>query len=213
MPTRVHVFIDYSNVYYAAREVFGNPDRDPLTFGHVLPQRLGLLVKQLGDDTYPDRELHAVTAYLGEPGTKSGPTRQSAFGRQVALWRTQPKLTVRTRPLRYIPTEWSMGRAIRWRAQEKGVDVMMALDIAIGARDALYDVGIIVSADSDLLPAIEVALGAGRHIETAMWWSPDDPHRRLRVPNRQLWNHRLDAQRFEYLRDDTDYATKPRRTR
>ncbi len=33
-----------------------------------------------------------------------------------------------------------MGKPIGWRAEEKGIDVMMALDIALGARDDLYDV-------------------------------------------------------------------------
>ncbi len=83
---------------------------------------------------------------------------------------------------------------------------MMALDVAIGARDNHYDVAVVVSADSDLAPAIEVALDAGKRVETAMWWSPEHPHRRMRVPGRRLWNHALDANQFARVRDDTDYT-------
>ena len=45
--TRVAVFIDYENSRFGAREVFGDPRRDPYTFGHVKPQKLALMLKQL----------------------------------------------------------------------------------------------------------------------------------------------------------------------
>ena len=163
--TSVSVFIDYENTRFGAREIFGDPQRDPYTFGHVRPLRLGLLLKQLGEKVDPARELTAVNVYRGRPAA--------------------------------------------WRAEEKGIDVMMALDIAIGARDDAYDVAVVVSADTDLAPAIEVAIDAGKRVETAMWWSPEHPHRRMKVPDRRLWNHALDASRFAHVRDDTDYTASP----
>ena len=160
------------------------------------PLRLGLLLKQLGEKVDPARELTAVNVYRGRPGPKSGPQAQAGSARQFAAWKSQSLVTVRSRPLRYQPTAWSVGRPAAWRAEEKGIDVMMALDIAIGARDDAYDVAVVVSADTDLAPAIEVALAAGMRVETAMWWSPEHPHRRMKVPGRRLWNHALDASRF-----------------
>ena len=207
--TSVSVFIDYENTRFGAREVFGDPQRDPYTFGHVRPLRLGLLLKQLGEKVDPARELTAVNVYRGRPGPKSGPQAQAGSARQFAAWKSQSLVTVRSRPLRYQPTAWSMGRPAAWRAEEKGIDVMMALDIAIGARDDAYDVAVVVSADTDLTPAIEVALDAGKRVETAMWWSPEHPHRRMKVPGRRLWNHALDASRFAHVRDDTDYTASP----
>ena len=194
--TSVSVFIDYENTRFGAREVFGDPQRDPYTFGHVRPLRLGLLLKQLGEKVDPARELTAVNVYRGRPGPKSGPQAQAGSARQFAAWKSQSLVTVRSRPLRYQPTAWSVGRPAAWRAEEKGIDVMMALDIAISARDDAYDVAVVVSADTDLAPAIEVALDAGKRVETAMWWSPEHPHRRMKVPGRRLWNHALDARRF-----------------
>ena len=38
---------------------------------------------------------------------------------------------------------------------EKGVDVKLAVDLLVGAYDDLYDVAIIVSSDTDLIPAIQ----------------------------------------------------------
>ena len=207
---RVAVFIDYQNLYHGAREAFGDPKRDPPTVGHVQPQRLGLLLKQLGEDVDPGRELCAVTVYRGHPGPKSHRKLRSAFDRQVAAWRVLPLVTVKTRPLRYQPTEWSFGRPSRWREQEKGIDVLITLDIAIGARDNRYDVAVVVSADSDLIPAMEVALGEDKRVETATWFSPTLSRRPLTVAGRRIWNHRLDRQRFEYVRDDTNYLTRPR---
>ena len=207
--TRVAVFIDYENTRFGAREVFGDPQRDSHTFGHVKPLRLALLLKHLGKPVDPDRELAAVYVYRGRPGPKSGSRAQAASARQFDVWESHPLVEVRTRPLRYQPTAWSMGKATAWRAQEKGIDVVMALDIAIGARDDRYDVAVVMSADSDLAPAIEAALDAGKRVETAMWWSPEHPHRKMRVRGRRLWNHALDADSFAQVRDDTDYTHWP----
>ena len=135
--TRIAVFLDYQNAYHGAREVFGDPSTDPPTMGHVNPLRLGLLLTQLGAEGDPNRELTAVTVYRGRPGAKSHRNLQSAFDRQVTAWQQMPLVTVRSRPLRYQPIAWSQGAPSEWRGQEKGIDVLMAIDIALGARDAL----------------------------------------------------------------------------
>ena len=41
------------------------------------------------------------------------------------------------------------------RIREKGVDVKLALDLVIGAADNLYDTAIVISSDTDLIPAIK----------------------------------------------------------
>jgi len=41
------------------------------------------------------------------------------------------------------------------RPREKGIDVKMAVDLISGAVDNLYDTAILVSSDTDLVPAIE----------------------------------------------------------
>ena len=42
------------------------------------------------------------------------------------------------------------------RSREKGIDVKLATDLLIGAIDNRYDVAVVVSSDSDLIPAIDV---------------------------------------------------------
>lgn len=43
------------------------------------------------------------------------------------------------------------------RIREKGVDVKLSVDLVIGAADNLYDTAIVVSSDTDLIPAIKYA--------------------------------------------------------
>ena len=40
------------------------------------------------------------------------------------------------------------------KIREKGVDVKLATDLIIGAVDNLYDTAIVISSDTDLIPAI-----------------------------------------------------------
>lgn len=201
--TRVAVFVDYQNCYYAAREVFGNPQLDPPTFGHIYPLRFGLQLKGLAS---PSGQLVEVSLYLGEPGPKSGATRQRVFARQTQAWKQQSGVIVRSRPLRYLSTGRSNSGARTWKAQEKGIDVLLALDIALGAERNLYDLAVVVSGDSDLVPAIEEAVSAGKEVHTAMWWSPQDPNRKMRTGNLQIPHHRLDQRRFSHVQDLTNYS-------
>ena len=39
--------------------------------------------------------------------------------------------------------------------REKGVDVKLAVDLVIGAADDIYDIAIVMSSDTDLIPAIK----------------------------------------------------------
>ena len=82
---------------------------------------------------------------------------------------------------------------------------MLALDISIGARTNAYDVAVVFSADTDLMPALEDAVSVGKRIETATWIGPFSNRGPLRVRGRKLWNHYLDQTHFDLVRDDTDY--------
>jgi len=51
------------------------------------------------------------------------------------------------------------------RIREKGVDVKLAIDLVIGAADDLYDTAIVVSSDTDLIPAIKYARYKKKNVE------------------------------------------------
>lgn len=48
---------------------------------------------------------------------------------------------------------------------EKGVDVKIAVDLLVGAYENLYDTAILVSSDTDLIPAIEKVRSLGKKVE------------------------------------------------
>jgi uncharacterized LabA/DUF88 family protein len=48
---------------------------------------------------------------------------------------------------------------------EKGVDVKMAVDLLVGAYEDIYDVAILVSSDTDLIPAIQKVKHLGKDVE------------------------------------------------
>ncbi|WP_349308076.1 MULTISPECIES: NYN domain-containing protein [unclassified Pseudofrankia] len=90
--------------------------------------------------------------------------------------------------------------------QEKGIDVALAVDFVRLACTDAYDVGILFSRDSDLIPALEAVRdleGGKTHVEVATWKGSS----RLRFPDSQLpWCHYLSAEDYEACRDDTDYT-------
>ena len=207
--TRVVVFIDYQNVYHCARELFSVPGWVPPSTGNVYPLEYGKMLCDLGLEKDPNRVLAGVRVYRGQPVPGKGHEKVCrSFDRQVALWKKTPGVEGFTRPLRYFPAISETGERYQ-RGEEKGVDVMMALDIAIGAIRNSYDIGIVATADADLLPAVEHALVANKRVETATWWAPKSSRGQLKVPNRNLWNHNLDKGKFDQVRDDTDYLTTP----
>lgn len=51
------------------------------------------------------------------------------------------------------------------KIREKGVDVNIAIDLVIGAVENKYDTAIIVSSDTDLIPAIKYVRSKGKTVE------------------------------------------------
>lgn len=79
----------------------------------------------------------------------------------------------------------------RGRIREKGTDVKMAVDLIIGAVDNLYDTAILVSSDTDLIPALQYikyrskkleyvgfshapSLGMQKYVDFSILLLPDD---------------------------------------
>lgn len=51
------------------------------------------------------------------------------------------------------------------KIREKGVDVHIALDLVVGAIEDRYDTAILVSSDTDLIPAVKYVLSRGKKVE------------------------------------------------
>ena len=204
--TRVAVFIDYQNMYHGARRAFGDSDSDSPIVGHIHPAALARLLVRMGRVVDPARVLCAASVYRGEPGRISHRKVRTAFAGQTRQWRSDSSLTVKTTPLRYRRADRPGVKA--WRAEEKGIDVMLAVDVVRGAYLDEFDVAVVASADTDLLPALEEALRAGKRVETASWSDPAAAFATLRVPGRRVWNHHLHREHFEVVKDTTNYLAR-----
>lgn len=148
------------------------------------------------------RQLEVVRVFRGTPSPKHSPIGQAACRRQINAWQAQDHVEVVTRPLRYY-RDGTRGGVAHYSAREKGIDVMIALSIVLGAIRDEYDTGILCSADTDLIPAIEEARRLGRHFEVAAW-APDDGYAsRLSLPG--LWCHFLRRRDYEIVADRADY--------
>jgi hypothetical protein len=201
-PRRVWVLVDAQNVYRDARRAFHNED-DPSSFGQIWPHKLAELLAGRGaeDDPHP-RVVTEVRAYTGFPSSSRQPKGYGAHMKQRAAW-LATGVVVRPRPLRY-PPNWPAAPA-----QEKGIDVSLAVDLVIGGARRFYDVAIVVSTDTDLAPALEAVCDLQRawgtpRVEVASW---KPTQKRLRVDGFAIWCHWLDQADYESVHDPTNYVS------
>lgn len=196
MADRVVLFLDYQNVYRSARELF-HPITAPHWCGQIHPVALGEL---LVERSQFDRQFDEVRVYRGIPDSTKDPKGYGASQRQIGEWSKSPKTQVITRTLRY-PYGWP-----KEKPEEKGIDVSLAVDFVRMAVQDEYDVGIIMSTDTDLKPPLEtVSQLANRRAEVAAWSSPHSHSRRLSVAGRRLWCHWLGEEDYNIVKDTRDY--------
>jgi uncharacterized LabA/DUF88 family protein len=187
------VFVDYQNLHLAAHQKFQTSDT-PLALTHIDPLRLArLLVERRRDGG----DLIQVHVYRGRPNPVRQPTAAAANDSQAQAWAADPTVMVHRRPLKY-----PRGRP-QVPAEGKGIDVALAVDFVALAAMRRYDVGILVSSDSDLMPALETVVDLGlAHVEVAAWRRTA----RLEFAGTGLpWCHHLNEDDYLAVLDPTDY--------
>ena len=114
--------------------------------------------KRLYVGTVPERE--------GDIRSKQAMAEQRKFlsGLQTSGWQTKTsKLRMRTDEIK-VDTRVQEYKKLRrakidalhvTRLHEKGIDVKMATDLIVGAVDNKYDTAIVISSDTDIVPAID----------------------------------------------------------
>ena len=195
--TRIVLFIDAQNLYHVAREAFF-ADSDPAYLGQSDPVKLGRAIATRGP---VPRDLTQVRVYTGRPASSKQPRPYAAHMKQCATWaRSGVHVTYRT--LRY-PRNWP-----RERAEEKGIDVALSVDYVTMAVEGAFDIGVIASTDTDLLPAVEyvfrLAIHGGPRAEV-MAWSSKTGNPRLSIPGARLWCHWFNRNDYDQVGDPTDY--------
>ena len=198
---RVAVFYDWQNAYHCARSAFCDPDVDPSRFGNFRPLAMAELLADKGPSGPPRREVTYVGLYVGAPDPRRDTQGARAQSRRVAAWQKEggSLVTVKSRGLRY-----PAGRPIS-EAEEKGIDVQLAIDAMVMAVRREYDVAIIVSSDTDLLPVVEGLLAlkgltGAPEVEVVGWKGLSQGLMVPGVPMR--WVGDRD---FQTVKDHTDY--------
>lgn len=149
-------FFDAQNLYQHAKAAFGHhhPNFDPLKLHRAVCAANGW-------------RPTLVRFYTGVPTEERSPMWHGYWSRRL-LGLKRAGVVVTTRPLRYRPSPEDPGVFI---AQEKGIDIRLALDLVSLARKQQFDVAVIYSQDQDLAEVAsevrEIAREQGRWIKLA----------------------------------------------
>lgn len=197
VPERIAVFIDYENVHRTGHQLFsslGDEKYQTVVDPFSLSERI-VSKRKFGGD------LVSVNVFRGRPLPQFQPEATSANDAQAEAWSKDDRVQVIRRDLKY--TTYQNGGYL---AQEKGIDVALAIALVEGAINDRFDVGILFSNDTDQLPALEFAFQQTRaRIEIACWqtakplWFPDGLRRN--PPVRLPYCHFLSARDFVECRD------------
>ena len=129
---KLTLFIDAQSLYKAIRRAFFS-QTDNHMCGQFDPMKLANFILSQ-PPPHVNRVLHEIRVYSGRPDSTKDPRTHAAHMKQCAEWR-KVGANVITRQLRY-PKEWP-----NLRAEEKGIDVTLAIDFVSFAVDCLHDVG------------------------------------------------------------------------
>ena len=210
---RVIVFLDWQNVYMRAREAFHQPATDPSSKGQVDPVDLAHVLTADYARRHPEStfELIQIRIYRGRPTQQDDPKGYAAFQRQDAQWARNNRIRPHYSDLRY-PYDWGTEEC-QDKPREKGIDVALAVDLVTMSTDGAYEVAIVMSADYDLVPAIDYLVrrrltrGDGGSVEVAAWQGDTgDKPLRIRLDGHSLYCIWLDRQAYWGVVDETDYT-------
>lgn len=210
---RTAVVIDYQNVHLTAHEQFcpaGVAKHEslihPLYFANqvLLARKAARELKGLDSPatSSTSTSLARVAVFRGLPGNKQQPDFYRRNLMQRSEWTRDRRVMVEYRSLKYTYDAYG-----DWTAQEKGIDVRVALEVVRSVESGDYDLVILAAHDTDLEPAIEYALDSAPvqsgkvQVETAGWKNC----KQLRIPGRHTWHTVLDGTHFVRSRDRKDY--------
>lgn len=145
---RVLVIFDGSNFYHILKN-------DKVGIQNTLKYKYRILTEWLANG----REIVSIKYYVGIARfSKNNPVKsQQIVSNQQKLFAELQKQNIE------IARGYMMENTGIFH--EKGVDVKIAVDIVIGAYENLFDTVILISSDTDLIPAIEKAVQLGKKIE------------------------------------------------
>ena len=146
---RVAIYIDGSNFYFKLSSA-------PLNFNNLIQFDYFNFAKWLSRD----RIFGNVRYYIGVVRAKE----DNQKGQE--LRKKQQKLFAHLiSPAQNCIVKKGFLMSSDGKYHEKGVDVQIAVDLLVGAYDDLYDTAILISSDTDLIPAIKKVKELGKEVE------------------------------------------------
>ncbi len=143
---KVYVQIDGSNFYHRLKEL---KLKNLLAFDY---QKFAKFLLSRNN-----KELITAKYYIGAiREEENNATSRKLMANQIKLFNSLKK------------QEWRIGLGNMLKTDtyhEKGVDVLIATDMLVGAYENIYDKLFLISSDTDLLPAIDKAKQLGKIIE------------------------------------------------
>ena len=144
---RVAVYIDGSNFFYKLRDL----DISNITYFNY---------RGLAEWLARDRKIISKRYYVGVIRAKESDKRGQILRKnQVRLFNH-----LSSRDQDFIVKQGYLMKN-DGIYHEKGVDVKLAVDLLVGAYDNLYDTAILISSDTDLIPAIQKVKHLGKEVE------------------------------------------------
>ena len=141
---RIFIIVDGSNFYHRLKEA-------------GLSGLLGFNYKEFAGFLTGERKNIVSNYYIG--AIREEPNNQKS--RELMI--NQQKLIGR---LKICGWQVHFGHMLKTDGyHEKGVDVLMVIDLLIGAYENLYDTAVLVSSDTDLIPAIAKVRAMGKKVE------------------------------------------------
>jgi uncharacterized LabA/DUF88 family protein len=206
VPKRCVVFFDGQNLYHGARDCWA-PDvslnlRTPYSWPSYDVQQLAEALVA----SESDRRLSQVRFYTGVPARSFGkPPTQNRNDFWHNFWGNK------LRHLGARGVHVYRGR-INPGGQEKGVDVSIAIDLIRLTYEGAYEVAILVTSDSDLGPAVQLAkelcAKQGRVCEFESAFPYQEPHHVPRGVPGTIWR-RISQATYDACRDPRDYRGRP----
>lgn len=141
---RCIILIDGSNFYFKLKD---------LSLHNLLEFNFAGFAKSISEN----KKIIEATYYVGK-------VRTSSSERSKRMQANQQKLFANLRKNKF---KYSLGFLLKsdGKMHEKGVDVNIAVDILVATYEDLCDYIILVSSDTDLLPAIKKAREKGKTVE------------------------------------------------
>ena len=145
MPDRVFIIIDGNNFYHRLKEL-------------NLKNLLNFDYEKFIQFLVGKRKLVLKKYYIGSIREEANnpKSRELMIGQQKLLGKLQKQ-------------GWQFGFGHMLKTDEiyheKGVDVLIAVDLLVGAYEDIFDTAILISSDTDLIPAIEKAREMKKKVE------------------------------------------------